>query len=85
MEKITRVLGWTGLIIGVIVMITAMGPGRWPFIGFIGMLPGFLFSSAYVLLSTKYQIQSKWINPGYAGMLLSSTPLILIIYFQFIK
>jgi hypothetical protein len=85
MEKITPILGWIGFGFGILTSIAAFLPHWGAPVAFICMLPGFLFSSVYVLLSTKYQIISKGINPGYMGMLLNSTPLILIAYFQLTK
>ncbi|HEU4719419.1 MAG TPA: hypothetical protein VFU15_16355 [Bacteroidia bacterium] len=85
MEKIVRVLGWAGFACGAITAVFATMPGRWGLIAMFIMLPGFLLSSAYVLLSTRYRIESKFFNPGYAGMILSSVPLMLIIYFMLTK
>jgi hypothetical protein len=85
MQKLTSVFGWLGLAIGIVVAVAAPLPGWGTPIAFICMLPGFLFSSLFVLYSTKYQIKTKWVNPGYVGMLLNSTPLLLLFYFQFIK
>ena len=82
MEKITPTLGWIGLSIGLIVAITAF---PFPTIAFFGMLPGFLFSSAYVFFSTRFQLQTKGFNPGVVGMLLNSTPFALVLYYQLTK
>ena len=81
MQKITPILGWIGLSIGVLVAITSFIV---PQIAFFGMLPGFLFSSAYVFFSTRYQIESKF-NPGIFGMLLNSTPFAIMLYMQLTK
>ncbi|CAN5784720.1 hypothetical protein BH11BAC7_BH11BAC7_17690 [soil metagenome] len=84
MKKITPVLGWIGLSIGLIVAVTSFLPGSIARIAFFGMLPGFLCSSAYVLFSTRYEIQSKF-NPGVLGMILNSTPFAIILYLQMTK
>ena len=81
-KKITPALGWAGLVIGIIVAISAPLPGYGIFVALFGMLPGFLLSSVYVLFSTRYQLKTKWINPGLVGMMLNSTPLIMFVYFQ---
>ena len=89
MKKITPVLGWIGLSIGAVVAITSLisitSPGKYAMIAFFGMLPGFLSSSAYVLFSTRYQLQQKGFNPGIIGMLLNSTPFAIFIYMQLTK
>lgn len=85
MKKLTPIFGWIGFAIGIVVAVAAPLPGWGTPIAFIGMLPGFLLSSIYILFSTRYEIQAKWINPGYVGMLLNSTPLLMLIYFQITK
>ncbi|MDQ3111794.1 MAG: hypothetical protein M3R17_18050 [Bacteroidota bacterium] len=85
MKKITPYLGWIGLSIGVLVAVTSFLPGNLAKIAFFGMLPGFLCSSAYVLFSTRFQVQPKGFNPGIAGMLLNSTPFAIILYMQMTK
>jgi len=85
MQKLTPLFGWIGIALGIVTAIAAPLPGWGTPIAFFCMLPGFLFSSVYVLFSTRYQIKPKWINPGYVGMLLNSTPLIMLFYFQFTK
>ncbi|MCX6312431.1 MAG: hypothetical protein NT084_12440 [Bacteroidetes bacterium] len=85
MKKLTPILGWLGFLIGIVTAIAAPLPGWGTPIAFICMLPGFLLSSIYILFSTRYQLETKWINPGYVGMLLNSTPLIMLLYFQLSK
>jgi hypothetical protein len=85
MKKFTPTLGWIGLTIGILVAITSFLPGSVAKIAFFGMLPGFLCSSAYVLFSTRFQLQSKGFNPGIIGMLLNSTPFAIILYMQLTK
>ncbi|CAN5218871.1 hypothetical protein BH09BAC5_BH09BAC5_29850 [soil metagenome] len=85
MQKITPTLGWIGFTLGIIVMIASLLPGYAPYVAVFAMLPGFLLSSIYVLFSTKYQLKSKYINPGFMGMILNSTPLVMFVYFQMSK
>ncbi len=85
MQKLTPVFGWIGLIIGLVVSVAAQLPGWGTPVAFLCMLPGFLCASTYVLYSSRYQIVSKWINLGYVGLLLNSTPIIMLLYFQFTK
>jgi hypothetical protein len=46
-------------------------------IGFLGMI----FSGIYVYLDTKNEINTSNITPGIIGLLLSSTPVLLILIF----
>jgi hypothetical protein len=81
-EKLTKFFGWFGFLIGITTAICAPLPGYGALIALICMTPGFLFSSLYVLFSTRYKISYGWFNPGYFGMFLSSTPLIMILFFK---
>lgn len=81
MLKYLPLIGWGGLVFGIITAIFAFMPGSLVFISIFSMLPGFLLSSLYVMMSTRNDITTPKFNPGYIGMLLSSIPLILIIYF----
>jgi hypothetical protein len=85
MKKFTPTLGWIGFSIGLLVAVTSFLPGNAAKIAFFAMLPGFLCSSAYVLFSTRYQVQHKGFNPGITGMLLNSTPFAIILYMQLSK
>lgn len=81
MQKYITLLGWFGLAFGIITAVASFLPGYGAFIGMGCMFPGFLFSSLYVLLLSKYEIVAPKFNPGYIGLLLSSTPILLFIYF----
>jgi hypothetical protein len=85
MKKLTPILGWIGFALGLVVAISAPLPGAGAIIALFCMLPGFLLSSVYVLFSTRYQLQTKYINPGFFGMILNSTPLVMFLYFQLSK
>jgi hypothetical protein len=85
MKKFTLIFGWLGFSLGIVTAVAAPLPGWGTPIAFICMLPGFLLCSVYILFSTRYEITSRWINPGYVGMLLNSTPLLFLLYFQLTK
>ena len=85
LEKLTPYFGWSGFFVGLLTAVLAMLPGNFPLYAVFTMLPGFLLSSAYVMLSTRYKIVSRPFNPGYLGMALNSVPLILILYFTLTK
>lgn len=54
----------------------------YPPIGMISALVGFILSSIYVGLVTRHDVKVGFFNPGYIGLLLSSTPLLLTLYFM---
>ncbi|GAB4140354.1 MAG: hypothetical protein Fur0041_15510 [Bacteroidia bacterium] len=85
MEKWVRVIGYAALLFGAGTAISAPLPGWGAPLALMMMIPGFLLSSVYILLSNKYEVKSGFIHPGYIGLLLSSTPVLLIIYFQFVR
>lgn len=85
MKKLTPIFGWIGFSIGIITATAAPLPGWGTPIAFFCMLPGFILCSIYILFSTRFQLETKWINPGYIGMLLNSTPLLMLLYFQISK
>lgn len=82
MLKYYRQFGWAGIVFGAITVLGFFIPDITGVkISMIAMLPGFLFSSLYVMVTTRNQIETPKINPGYVGMLLSSAPIILFIFF----
>jgi hypothetical protein len=82
MVKYVPFFAWAGIICGLICTAGLLMPGLYGFtVSLIAMLPGFLFSSLYVMLTTRHEIETPKINPGYVGMLLSSAPIILFIFF----
>ncbi|HTF04756.1 MAG TPA: hypothetical protein VK826_12060 [Bacteroidia bacterium] len=81
MKKYIPLFGWAGLIFGITTAISSFLPGYGFFIAMTSALPGFLTSSLYVLLSSRYEVKAPRINPGYIGMALSSTPIIIFIIF----
>jgi hypothetical protein len=81
MQKLLPFFGIAGLICGIVCATSAFLPGVGVFISMIAMVPGFLLSSLYVMFATRYEVETPKINPGYIGMALSSTPLLLFIFF----
>jgi hypothetical protein len=80
MLKYYRHLGWAGIVFGSICTIGLFIPGLNGLkVSFVAMLFGFLCSSLYIMLTTKHEIETPKINPGYVGLLLSSAPIILFI------
>ncbi|HLG03177.1 MAG TPA: hypothetical protein VI731_06255 [Bacteroidia bacterium] len=80
-EKLARALGWLGLLAGILTAIFTPLPG-WFLQTSVCMIFGYVFSGLYLMLSAKYGIETKWLNPGYAGLLLSSSPILVAIYFS---
>jgi hypothetical protein len=59
-------------------------PGYFGLLALMLMIPGFIISTAYIMISARAEIEQR-INPGYVGLALSSLPLLLIIYFTFFR
>jgi hypothetical protein len=82
MLKYYRQLGWAGVVCGMVCVIGFFIPDITGVkVSMIAMLPGFLCSSLYIMYTTKYEIETPKINPGYIGLLLSSAPVLLFLYF----
>ncbi len=82
MVKYVPFFGYAGVICGLICAIGIFLPDVTGLtISMIAMLPGFLFSSLYIMLTTRFEIETPKINPGYVGLLFSSVPLLLFIFF----
>lgn len=84
MPAYVRPLGWIALLIGMATAILAILPGSMQLLSFPMMLMGLGLSTLYLMLSTRYKLQHGFIHPGYIGMVLSSVPLFLLIYFKLV-
>jgi hypothetical protein len=80
MERITPYLGWIGFVLGIVTAVTSP-MYDWAIVTFSSMSGGMLFSSLYIMYSTKYGLRSSWINPGYTGILLNSTPILIALFY----
>lgn len=85
MIKTLRVTGVLSIIFGLIASIFAFIPLYWPMIAVISGFLGFLASSIYVMLNSRYQANTSTFNPGLIGMLLSSVPIIFFFFLVFFK
>jgi hypothetical protein len=82
MLKYIPFFGWAGIACGMICAVGIFIPDLTGLkVSMVSMLPGFLFSSLYIMFTTKYEVDTPKINPGYVGLLLNSTPIILFIFF----
>lgn len=82
MVKYVSFFGWAGIACGLICIAGIFLPDVTGLkVSLIAMLPGFLFSSLYIMLTTKHELDTPKINPGYVGLLLNSTPILLFIFF----
>lgn len=76
-----RFFGGAGVVCGLICAAGLLLPGMTGVtVSVIAMLPGFLFSSLYIMLTTRHELETPKINPGYLGLLLSSAPVLVIIF-----
>ncbi|MCE9539447.1 MAG: hypothetical protein K8R85_09545 [Bacteroidetes bacterium] len=86
MEKKLNILGKVSIAIGIITALLCISPitGA-PIIslpiGFIGMI----CSCIYIFIDTQKEINAKKFTPGIIGLLLSSTPVLLILTFIIIN
>ena len=76
MEKRLKILGIVCLLFGVITFLVSFYSLKIGMpIGFLGMV----LSSIYVFYDTKHQFNTRIFTPGIIGMLLSSTPVLVVI------
>jgi hypothetical protein len=81
MLKYYRLFGILGIICGALTLLGFFIPDITGLkISLAAMLPGFLFSSLYIMTTTRHEIETPKINPGYVGLLLSSAPILMFIY-----
>ena len=82
-QKKLKLLGILALLLGGLAAIVCLVPK-----GIIIALPlgffGMIFSSMYVYIDTKEQINTNSITPGIIGIVLSSIPVVLILAFTVI-
>lgn len=79
-EKKLKILGFVSLIIGGLTALLCFNPRLLVFalpLGFAGMV----CSSIYVYIDTKNEINTRKLTPGIIGLLLSSSPVLLILAF----
>lgn len=85
-QKKIKLLGYISIGIGSIAALLCIYPSARSLlialpVGFIGMV----CSSIYVFMDMKYELNTKKITPGIIGLLLSSTPVLLILSIIIIK
>ncbi|MFL5764015.1 MAG: hypothetical protein ACJ77K_08750 [Bacteroidia bacterium] len=80
MQKQLRILGICSLILGAAAVLLCVLPYGVFYsipVGFLGMV----CSTIYVYLDTKYSVNNRRFTAGLAGMILSSIPILLVLYF----
>lgn len=80
MEKKLNIIGIVSITLGIIAALLCITPIA--FAVFYAILAGFLgmiFSSVYVYIDTKNEINSKKLTPGLIGMFLSSIPILFML------
>jgi uncharacterized membrane protein YdbT with pleckstrin-like domain len=89
MEKFTRILGTTAVVIGslsaVLTTLFLLKPTRFFVFSalFCGLL-GFISSNIYIFMNLRYRVNEKKVTPGTLGILLSSAPVLLILIIKVI-
>lgn len=86
MQKKLKLLGIVSIVIGSITALLCITPIPGSQIlalpvGFVGMI----CSCIYIFIDTKKEMNTKIFTPGIIGLLLSSTPVILILAFTIIN
>ncbi|MCU0435863.1 MAG: hypothetical protein MUC87_20560 [Bacteroidia bacterium] len=78
-------LGWVVLAFSALTAVFSTLSGVFQFIAMPMMLMGMGLSTIYLMLSTRHRVVHGYVHPGYIGLLLSSVPLLLILFFKFIR
>jgi len=74
-------MGWAGAFFGALTAIFAWPSFSLLFFALFTMFPGFLLSSLYIMFTTRYEMDTPKVNPGYVGLLLNSAPLFMFLFF----
>lgn len=74
-------MGWAGACLGVLTAIFAWPTLSLLYFALFTMFPGFLLSSLYIMFTTRLEMETPKINPGYLGLLLNSAPILMFIFF----
>lgn len=82
MPRYIKPLGWVVLAFSALTAAFATLPGVYGFLALPMMLMGMGLSTIYLMLSTRHRVEHGYIHPGYIGLLLSSVPLLLILFFK---
>lgn len=85
MSSTIRILGYLSLFFGGIASTFTFIKFYWPLPCVIAGFLGFLFSSLYVLLNSRYQVNKSKLTPGLAGLVLSSVPIIFFLVLMLMK
>jgi hypothetical protein len=80
MEKRLKILGFVSISLGILAALLCITPI--PFAVIFAVLSGFfglVFSSIYIFIDTKNEINTKKFTPGIIGMILSSIPILFML------
>lgn len=81
MKKTVTLLGTISVVLGTISALLCLLPNKGILFAIIVGFFGMLFSNIYIFLNTRHQINQKTFTPGLIGLLLSSTPVLFILFF----
>ncbi len=80
MHKKIKILGIISIVIGVLAAVLCLVP-----YGLFLSLPvgflGLILSTIYIYMDTKYSINTKKVTAGVIGMILSSLPILFVLFF----
>jgi len=80
MEKKLKILGYASIILGTAAALLCVIPV--PFAVMFAVLSGFfglIFSSIYIFIDTRNEVNTKKFTPGIIGMILSSIPILFML------
>ena len=81
MKKTVTVLGTISMILGIVAALLCLFPNKGILYAIIVGFFGLISSNIYIFLNTRHEINKKTITPGLIGLLLSSTPVLFILFF----
>ncbi|OFY82489.1 MAG: hypothetical protein A3F72_00240 [Bacteroidetes bacterium RIFCSPLOWO2_12_FULL_35_15] len=81
MKKTVTILGTISVVLGITSALLCLLPNKGILFAIMVGFLGLLVSNIYIFLNTRHQINKKLFSPGLIGLLLSSTPVLFILFF----
>lgn len=80
--KLFRISGYLSLFFGTLAVLFTLQP-QFLILALPIAVLGYVSSITYIFLKTRHEIKTGFFNQGIAGMLLSSVPVVVVMYFVF--
>ena len=78
--KLFNLSGYLALFFGTLAVLFTL-QAQFLLIALLAAVLGYIFSVMYIFLKTRLEVKTGFFNQGIVGMILSSVPVILILYF----